>query len=81
MINMRQKTLWVVQGFLEIPDVHHDLLATHAPVASDSSLMLVPSLTVRYKMKLKQMDINTTFLNSLLDHEIWVRFPAGYDHP
>lgn len=32
-------------------------------------------------MHLKQLDVKNPFLNSLLLHEVWVRFPAGYRHP
>lgn len=44
-------------NFLETPDVHYDPLAIHAPVASDSSLMSVVSLTMRYKLELYQLEV------------------------
>lgn len=53
----RCKARWVVRGSLEIIDVQYGPLATHAPVASDSSLMVLLSLDVRYKLKMKQLDV------------------------
>mmetsp|Transcript_36555 Transcript_36555/g.70156 ORF Transcript_36555/g.70156 Transcript_36555/m.70156 type:complete len:263 (+) Transcript_36555:948-1736(+) len=77
----RYKARWVVRGVLEIPDVHYDRLATHAPVASERSLLIMFSLTMKHHLHLKQMDIITAFPNVPLVHEVWVRFPAGYLHP
>lgn len=77
----RYTARWVVLGFLKILDVHYDPFAMHAPVTSDSSLMSLLSLTVRNKFQMKQLDVITAFLNYPQEHEVWVRFPAGYDHP
>mmetsp|Transcript_43392 Transcript_43392/g.82782 ORF Transcript_43392/g.82782 Transcript_43392/m.82782 type:complete len:83 (-) Transcript_43392:46-294(-) len=38
------------------------------------------SLAVRHKLHTKQLDGKTAFLNSPLEHEVRVRFPAGYNH-
>lgn len=77
----RYKASWVVHGFLEIPDVHYNPLTTHALVASDSSLMVLLSLTVHYELIMKRLDAKTAYSNSPLDHEAWDRFPVGCDHP
>lgn len=66
------------RGFLEILDVHYNSLATHALVASDSSLMVMLALTVRNKLHMKQLDVKTIFLNTPLQHEVGVRFPSGH---
>lgn len=42
----RFEARWVVRGFLEIPGVHYDPLATYAPVALDSSLMVLLFMAV-----------------------------------
>jgi len=72
---------WVVRGFLEIPDKHFNYDATHAPVASNSSLLIIISLVVRHDLHFKQLDVKTACLNSPLEHRIWVRFSVGYVHP
>lgn len=69
---------------LRIPrnsSVHYDFLAAHAPVACDSSLMILLLLTDRHNLKLKQMDVKTAFTNSPLEHDEWVRLTAVYEHP
>jgi len=77
----RYKARWVVRGFLEILDVHFNHDTTHAPVASDSSLLIMMSFIVRRDLHFKQLDVKTAFLNSPLEHDIWVRFPASQVHP
>lgn len=41
--------------------------------------MVLVSLAVRYKLHMKQLDVETALLNSLLEHE--VQIPAYYNHP
>lgn len=55
-------------------------MATHAYVASEASLMMMLSLTVRHDFHLKQMDLKTAFLNSTLEHKAWIMFPDGNEH-
>lgn len=71
----------VVRVYLEVPGAHYDTSATHARVASDPSLLILPSLTMRHDLRLKRMDIKAAFLNSSLAHEVWARFLARYVHP
>lgn len=77
----RYKSQWAVRDFLEIPCVHHDSLATYSPVASDSSPLTLLSLIMTHDLHLKQLDVNTAFINSPLLHEVWVRFLTDYQHP
>eukprot|EP00241_Pyramimonas_parkeae_P007853 CAMPEP_0114245730 /NCGR_PEP_ID=MMETSP0058-20121206/12063_1 /TAXON_ID=36894 /ORGANISM="Pyramimonas parkeae, CCMP726" /LENGTH=178 /DNA_ID=CAMNT_0001358825 /DNA_START=989 /DNA_END=1525 /DNA_ORIENTATION=- len=76
----RYKARWVVHGFMEILDEHFSPDSTHAPVASDSSLLVMMSLVAIRVLKIKQMDAKSAFLNSPLIHDVWVRFPDGYVH-
>lgn len=61
--------------------MHYDPLTTHAPVASGSSPMVLFSTTVHHNLHLKQMNVKTAFLNLTFEHEVWVGFLVGYDHP
>lgn len=53
----------------------------YAPVASDSSLISLPALTLRHNLHLKQIDVKTAFVSSPLEHDAKVRFITGYEHP
>lgn len=64
------KACWVVRGLMEIPDVHLNPDATHAPVASDSSLLVYVSLVVTHNLYVKQLNLNVAFLNSPLTYEV-----------
>lgn len=43
----------------------YDPLVIHTPVASDSLLMTLLSLVVRYKLHMNQLDVKYAFLNYL----------------
>lgn len=57
----RYKSRWIVRGLLKFPDAHHDPMVTHARVASDPSLLVMLSLTMRYVPQLKQVDVKIDF--------------------
>lgn len=56
-------------------------MAMFAHVASDSSRTVLPNMNVRHNIHKKQMDGYAASLNSSLEHEVWVSFYAGYEHP
>ena len=52
---------------------------TFAPVASDHSLMLLLNIALQKGLFLRQLDIRTAFLNSPIDHDIWIQLPTNLD--
>lgn len=70
-----------MRDFLETPGVYCDPLVTHARVASDSSFVILLSLVERHDSHMKQLDAKTAFLESPIEHEVWVGVLAGYDLP
>jgi Reverse transcriptase (RNA-dependent DNA polymerase) len=71
---LRSRT--VAQGFSQVPG--KDFTDCHAPDMTDRAFRL--SLIIRVLMKLRtgQFDIETAFLYSDLDEEIYLRIPEGY---
>ena len=49
-----------------------------APVAKFTSIRILLSLSVKYKLKVHQMDVKTAFLNGLFDEDIYMVQPDGY---
>lgn len=43
--------------------------------------MVLVSLAMHHNLYLNQHDVKLAFLNSTLDHGVWVRFHACNDHP
>ena len=77
----RYKARLVCKGFMQVAGVHFDPDDLHSPTACDLSLMCVFSFVVTYDLQFKHVDVKTAFLNSVLDEDIWIKFPVGYVHP
>jgi Reverse transcriptase (RNA-dependent DNA polymerase) len=72
--SLRSRT--VAQGFSQLPGkVFAD---RHAPVMRDLSLRLSLIIWVLMKLCTGQFDIETAFLQSDLDEEVYMRIPEGY---
>jgi hypothetical protein len=66
----------VAQGFSQVPG--KDFQESHAPVVNDVTFRIILILKLLKKLKTGQFDIETAFLYSDLDEEIWMKFPDGY---
>lgn len=53
---------------------------THVPVSRLSTLRVLLSLAVRLKLKVNQMYVSTAFLNAVLNDEVYVKPPSGFEH-
>lgn len=71
----------MVRGLVVIPDVHFNPDATHALVASDSSLLVMILLVLKHNLLFKQLDVQQAFLNSPFEHDVGMRLTAGFVHP
>lgn len=52
---------------------------TYAPVASITSVRIFLSAAVHKGMKIKQLDVETAFLNGTLEEEVYIKPPQGYE--
>ncbi len=74
---LRHKARLCARGFSQVEGLDFD--QTYSPVAAFRSLRLVFALSVKYRLKLHQLDVVAAFLNGVLDHEIFMRQPKGFD--
>ena len=72
----KRKARLVAQGFSQQPGVHFS--ETFAPVARFSSIRLMASLAARHELRIKQFDIATACLNGILDEQIYMEPPKGF---
>ncbi|CAL8999973.1 unnamed protein product [Prunus brigantina] len=58
-----------------------DFDETFAPVARLESVRLLLAIACHLKFKLYQMDVKTAFLNGVLNEEVYVEQPKGFEDP
>ncbi|CAM8953789.1 unnamed protein product [Rhodiola kirilowii] len=75
----RNKARLVVQGYTQIEGVDFD--ETFAPVARLEAIRLLLALACHLKFKLFQKDVKSAFLNGLLNGEVYVVQPKGFEDP
>ena len=73
----RLKSRLVAKGFTQVFGVDFD--ETWSPVGRRASLKLLIWFVLRNNWSWKQMDVDTAFLNSNLDEEIYMQQPKGFD--
>ena len=57
-----------------------DYKETFAPVARDTSISTILALATVMKWKVHQMDVKTTFLNDVIEEEVHVEQPLGFEN-
>jgi len=76
---VRNKARLVAQGYTQIKGV--DFYETFAPVARLQSIRILLSIACHLGFKLYQMDVKSAFLNSILQEEVYVEQPKGFQDP
>jgi hypothetical protein len=72
----RYKARLVAKGYSQRPGI--DYVEVFAHVAWLETVRMVISLAAQNKWKIYQMDVKSTFLNGILEEEIYVEQPMGY---
>jgi hypothetical protein len=70
------KARLVAKGFKQMYDIDYD--DTFSPVIKAATTCLVLSLVVSPNWCLHQLDLQNTFLHSVLEEEVYLRQPLGY---
>ena len=70
------KSRLVAKGFRQVYGVDYD--DTFAPVVRLSGLRILLSVAVNLKMHVHGMDVKNAFLNSPLEHEVYMQQPEGF---
>ncbi|GJS39842.1 zinc finger, CCHC-type containing protein [Tanacetum coccineum] len=73
------KSRLVIQGFRQKEGINY--FDTHAPVARITTIRLLLALAAIHNLVIHQMDVKTTFLNSDLDKEVYMKQPEGFVMP
>ena len=50
-----------------------------APIARYTSIRTIMALNSMMKWYLHQMDVNTTFLNGMIEEEVYIEQPEGFE--
>jgi hypothetical protein len=74
---VRNKSRLVAQGFSQNEGI--DYKQTFAPVACLEPIRILLAFSVAKGFKLHQMDVKSAFLNGVLEEEVYVRQPPGFE--
>lgn len=72
----KYKARVVVRGFAQEKNVDYEEI--HSPVCRMTTIRTLLNIGVKYNHYFRQLDVKTTFLNDILDDEIYIFPPKGY---
>jgi hypothetical protein len=73
----KYKARFVARGFSKKERIDYE--ETFAPIARYTSIRTIISLVAKMKWKLHQMDVKTTFLNGVIEEEVYIEKPQGFE--
>jgi hypothetical protein len=73
----KYKTRFVARGFSQKEGIDYE--ETFTPVAKYTSIRTIIALAAKIKWKLHQMDIKTDFLNGVIEEEVYIEQPQGFE--
>ena len=76
---MRNKARLVAQGYNQQEGIDFD--ETYAHVVRTEAIRLLIVFPSYKRFKLYQMDVKTAFLNGILQEEVYVKQPPGFEDP
>ena len=76
---IRNKARLVAQGYNQQEGIDYD--ETFAPIARIEAIRLLIAYAAHKGFKLFQMDVKTAFLNGVLQEEVYVKQPPGFEDP
>jgi hypothetical protein len=74
---VRNKSSLFAQGFSQKEGIDYE--ETFAPVARLEAIRILLAFSVAKGFKLHQMDVKSAFLNGVLEEEVYVRQPPGFE--
>jgi hypothetical protein len=74
---VRNKSRLVAQGYSQKEGIDYE--ETFAPVARLEEIKILLAFSVAKEFKLYQMDVKSAFLNGVLEEEVYVRQPSGFE--
>jgi hypothetical protein len=76
---VRNKARLIAQGYSQIEGL--DFGETFAPVARLEAIRILLAFAASKGFKLYQMDVKSVFLNGVIQEEVYVRQPLGFESP
>jgi hypothetical protein len=73
----KYKARFIARGFSQKEGVDYE--ETFSPVARYTSIRMVISLASVMGWKIHQMDVKTTFLNGVIEEEVYIEKPQGFE--
>ncbi len=75
----KYKARVIAQGFTQVENINYD--ETFAPVAKFALLHAILALATEEDLEVHQMDVKSTYLNGVLQQEIFMEAPPSLDVP
>ena len=72
----KYKTRLVAKGYSQRASVDYD--EVFATVAFLETVRLITSLAAQHRWKIHQMDVQSAFLNGILEERVYIQQPLGY---
>ena len=73
----KYKARFVEKGLSQKDDIHYE--ETSSPIARYSSIWTIISLAAEMGWRVHQMDVKTAFLNRVIEEEVYIEQPEGFD--
>ena len=73
----KYKARFVAHGFSQKEGIDYE--ETFAPISRYTSIRSVLSLATVMKWKIHQMNVKTAFFNGVLEYEVYVEHPLGFE--
>ena len=73
----KYKERFISRGFSQKEGIDYE--ENFAPAARYMSIRTVLSLEARMKWRLHQMDVKTAFLNGVIEEEVYIEEPLGFE--
>jgi hypothetical protein len=73
----KYKARFVTRGFSQKEGIDYE--ETFSPVARYTSIRTIIALAAKIKWKLHQMDVKTSFLNGIIEEEVYIEKPQGFE--
>jgi hypothetical protein len=73
----KYKARFVTRGFSQKEGIDYEETIAH--VAKYTSIRTIIALAAKMKWKLHQMDVTTTFLNGVIEEEVYIEQPRGFE--
>ena len=71
------KAKFVAHGFSQKVGINYE--ERFAPIARYTSIRTIMALAAKKKWKLHRMDVKTTFLNGVIEEEVYIEQPQGFE--